>query len=103
MVTMHLLLLTVVQILPSVEKLSYRNRKYGATADKRSSGHWVTLGEYICTNSPVLGRNMSPKRTMLLDFEDTVKYFGLKRTDIVNPGCDAGSLEMSRGQSHTYS
>lgn len=26
---------------------------------QRSSGHWVTLGEYICTNSPVLGRDLA--------------------------------------------
>lgn len=33
-VTTQLLLLTVVQILPSVERLSYRNRKYQATTDQ---------------------------------------------------------------------
>ncbi|XP_040600788.1 uncharacterized protein LOC121140147 [Mesocricetus auratus] len=171
MVTMHLLLLTVVQILPSVEKLSYRNSKYGATADKLLGKWYITrwaanmpisakkkvsplppfkfvkniigklefrmniskpigcvdFKKYMDEEKPgvfniwpqfqihivflggkdfaiafhesrgnnpthtatmFMGRNMSPKQTMLLDFEDTVKYLGLKSTDIINPGCD---------------
>lgn len=34
MVTLQVLLLTVVLILPSVEKLSLRNKEYSASADK---------------------------------------------------------------------
>ncbi|KAM7316709.1 hypothetical protein ACRRTK_024440 [Alexandromys fortis] len=37
MVTTQLLLLTMVQILPSMERLSYRNRKYQATTDQKKT------------------------------------------------------------------
>ncbi|XP_041911324.1 uncharacterized protein LOC119819745 [Arvicola amphibius] len=37
-----------------------------------------------------IGHNMVPKRTMLLDFEDTIEYLGLNRADIINPRCDGG-------------
>lgn len=37
---------------------------------------------------------MAPKRTMLLDFEEAVKYIGLNRADIINPGCDGNETEI---------
>lgn len=37
---------------------------------------------------------MAPKRTMLLDFEDTVDYLGLNRADIINPRCDGNETEI---------
>lgn len=40
------------------------------------------------------GHNMAPKRTMLLDFEDTVDYLGLNRADIINPRCDGNETEI---------
>ncbi|XP_042130633.1 uncharacterized protein LOC121828538 [Peromyscus maniculatus bairdii] len=40
------------------------------------------------TMTMLMGRNMAPKRTMLLDFEDTVENLGLNKTDIIHPKCD---------------
>ena len=40
------------------------------------------------------GHNMTPKRTMLLDFEDTVEYLGLNRADIISPRCDGNETEI---------
>lgn len=37
---------------------------------------------------------MTPKRTMLLDFEETVKYIGLSRADIISPRCDGNETEI---------
>lgn len=37
---------------------------------------------------------MAPKRTMLLDFEEAVKYIGLNRADIINPRCDGNETEI---------
>ncbi|XP_036039371.1 uncharacterized protein LOC118581403 [Onychomys torridus] len=36
----------------------------------------------------LMGRNMAPKQTILLDFEDVVVNAGMKRTDIIYRRCD---------------
>ncbi|XP_031225314.1 uncharacterized protein LOC116089866 [Mastomys coucha] len=43
----------------------------------------------------LMGRNMAPRPTVLLDFEDFVESLILNKTDIINPGCD-DSCELSR-------
>ncbi|XP_076424866.1 odorant-binding protein 2b-like [Peromyscus maniculatus bairdii] len=43
----------------------------------------------------LIGRNMAPKRTILLDFADIVVEVELKRKDIISPRCD-DSCELSR-------
>lgn len=37
---------------------------------------------------------MTPKRTILLDFEDTVECLGLNRADIISPRCDGNETEI---------
>lgn len=43
----------------------------------------------------LMGRNMFPRPTVLLDFEDFVESLVLNKTDIINPGCDV-SCELFR-------
>ncbi|XP_028612713.1 uncharacterized protein LOC114612040 [Grammomys surdaster] len=43
----------------------------------------------------LMGRNMAPRPTVLLDFEDFVESLLLNKIDIINPGCD-DSCELSR-------
>ncbi|XP_052040643.1 uncharacterized protein LOC127686472 [Apodemus sylvaticus] len=43
----------------------------------------------------LMGRNMAPRPTVLLDFEDFVEGLLLNKSDIINPGCD-DSCELSR-------
>ncbi|KAL6085459.1 hypothetical protein STEG23_004661, partial [Scotinomys teguina] len=50
--------------------------------------HVSSTNNLTLTMTMLMGRSMAPKRTMLLDFEDTVEDLGLNKTDIIHPKCD---------------
>ncbi|XP_027278534.1 uncharacterized protein LOC113830840 isoform X2 [Cricetulus griseus] len=51
--------------------------------------HVSSINKLTYMMTMLMGRNMAPKRTLLLDFEDIVEDLGLNKTDIINPRCDA--------------
>ncbi|XP_052040642.1 uncharacterized protein LOC127686471 [Apodemus sylvaticus] len=50
--------------------------------------HQSNINNQLLKMTMLMGKNMTPRPTVILDFEDFVEFVQLKRTDIINPGFD---------------